>query len=56
MTYQGARARPVETEAQRVFEVSVIRLDPHGWPSDVLWAGVVSVMPPDLEAKQRQAA
>jgi len=40
MTYQGARARPFETEVQRVFEVSVIRLDPQGWPSDVMWVEV----------------
>lgn len=37
MTYQGERARPIDDENKRVFEVSSIRLDAEGRVSAVLW-------------------
>jgi hypothetical protein len=40
MTYQGERARPEADEKRRVFEVSAIRFDPDGWPTEVLWAEI----------------
>lgn len=40
MTYQGARARPLEDETKRFFSVSKIRLDPAGWATHVLWSEV----------------
>ena len=40
MTYQGERARPVADEVHRIFEVSAVRLDPLGWPTEVLWAEI----------------
>lgn len=40
MTYQGKRARPIATENGRFFEVSKVRIDPHGDVSEVLWCEV----------------
>ena len=40
MTYQGARARPIENAAQRVFEVSKVRIAADGHVSAVLWTEV----------------
>ena len=40
MTYQGARARPMESEERRVFAVSKIKLDASGHVSKVLWGEV----------------
>ena len=40
MTYQGERARPAVDEERRYFEVSAVRLDPLGWPTEVLWAEI----------------
>ena len=40
MTYQGERARPAADEERRYFEVSAVRLDPLGWPTEVLWAEI----------------
>jgi len=40
MSYQGERARPIATEAGRVFEVSKVRMGADGHVSDVLWAEV----------------
>ena len=37
MTYQGARARPLDDETKRFFSVSKIRLDSAGWATHVLW-------------------
>jgi hypothetical protein len=44
MTYQGERARPLEDETGRCFEVSKVRVGPDGHVSDVLW-GEVSAGP-----------
>ena len=40
MSYQGARARPLASEAGRSFEVSRVRIGPDGHVSEVLWGGV----------------
>lgn len=40
MTYQGARARPMDSENGRVFEVSKVRIGTDGHVSDVLWGEV----------------
>ena len=40
MTYQGARAQPIDGEKKRFFSVSRIRLNPAGWPTHVLWSEV----------------
>jgi hypothetical protein len=40
MTYQGERARSMNNENQRVFEVSKVRIAPDGHVSDVLWTEV----------------
>ena len=40
MTYQGAKARPLDGETNRFFSISKIRLDPAGWPTHVLWGEV----------------
>jgi hypothetical protein len=40
MTYQGERARPVDTEKGRFFEVSRVRIGSDGHVSDVLWGEV----------------
>jgi hypothetical protein len=40
MTYQGERARPMDNENQRVFEVSKVRIGSDGHVSDVLWTEV----------------
>jgi hypothetical protein len=40
MTYQGAKARPLDGETKRLFSISKIRLDPAGWPTHVLWGEV----------------
>lgn len=40
MTYQGARARPLDDETNRFFSVSKIRLDSAGWATHVLWSEV----------------
>ncbi len=40
MTYQGERARPMDTERGRVFEVSKVRIGPDGHVSAVLWGEV----------------
>ncbi len=37
MTYQGARARPMDSESGRYFEVSKVRIGPDGHVSDVMW-------------------
>jgi hypothetical protein len=37
MTYKGVRARPLESENGRLFEVSKVRIGPDGHVSDVLW-------------------
>jgi hypothetical protein len=37
MTYQGARARPIDNEMKRFYSVSKIRLDAAGWATHVLW-------------------
>jgi hypothetical protein len=40
MTYQGARAQPLQTESRNYFSVSQIRLDGHGRATHVLWSEV----------------
>ena len=40
MTYQGAKARPLDSETKRFLAISKIRLDPSGWPTHVLWGEV----------------
>ncbi len=37
MTYQGARARPLDDETKRFFSISKVRLDATGWVTHVLW-------------------
>lgn len=54
MTYQGQRARPIASEARRVFAVSEVRIDADGRVSDVLWTEVGG--PPDQEAGARALA
>ncbi len=40
MSYQGARARPEDDEARRVFAISKVRLNEAGRVSDVLWSEI----------------
>lgn len=40
MTYQGARARPLDGEEKRYFSVSKVRLSSTGWVTHVLWSEV----------------
>jgi hypothetical protein len=40
MTYQGAKARPLDGETKRFFSITQIRLDPAGHPTHVLWGEV----------------
>ncbi len=42
MTYQGARSQPAESETNRFFSVSKIRLDDEGFATHVLWSEVDS--------------
>lgn len=42
MTYEGARARPADSEINRVFVVSKIRFDAHENATAVLWSEVNS--------------
>jgi hypothetical protein len=42
MTYQGERARQMETENGRFFAVLKVRMDPQGHVSDVLWSEVAA--------------
>jgi hypothetical protein len=42
MTYQGARSRPLESETNRFFSVSKIRLDAKGFATHVLWSEIDS--------------
>lgn len=42
MTYQGARSHPAESETNRFFSVSKIRLDAAGFATHVLWSEVDS--------------
>ncbi len=42
MTYQGARSRPAQSETNRFFSVSKIRLDTQGFATHVLWSEVDS--------------
>ena len=37
MTYQGARARPAQSEDQKTFAVSAVRLDNSGHVAEVRW-------------------
>lgn len=53
MTYQGARSRPSDSETNRFFSVSKIRLDEQGFATHVLWSEVDSrtnldVAPPTM--------
>lgn len=50
MTYQGERARPIETENKRFFEVSKVRVGADGFISDVLWSEVNPVSDRDVGA------
>jgi len=40
MTYQGERARPLDSESGRFFAVSKVRIGSDGHVSDVLWVEV----------------
>lgn len=40
MTYQGARARPLQIEMTKFYSVSKIRLNASGWPTHVLWSEI----------------
>ena len=42
MTYKGVRSRPAESETNRYFSVSKIRLDDEGFATHVLWSEVDS--------------
>jgi hypothetical protein len=50
MTYQGARAQPLDSEAKRVFSVSKIHLDAAGWATHVLWSEVNAKSNADVSA------
>ena len=52
MTYQGAKARPLDGETKRVFSISKIRLDPAGWPTHVLWGEVNAASDLDVGAQR----
>jgi len=40
MTYQGVRARPLDSESGRFFEVAKVRIGADGHVTDVLWGEV----------------
>ena len=52
MTYQGAKARPLDGETKRFFSISKIRLDPDGWPTHVLWGQVNAASDLDVGAQR----
>ena len=52
MTYQGAKARPLDGETKRFFSISKIRLDPAGWPTHVLWGEVNAASDLDVGAQR----
>jgi hypothetical protein len=52
MTYQGAKARPLDGETKRFFSISKIHLDPAGWPTHVLWGEVNAASDLDVGAQR----
>lgn len=51
MTYQGERARPMDSESGRIFAVSKVRIGADGHVSDVLWTEVDSRSDQDVGAR-----